>query len=282
MMISTDSAMFLTKFDAVPALTQRHPSRIYKPWAHCSATEIRHTLSRLPIPIRFVPPTTAQFFGKIQSTPCVAMNFSGSSSSNADSNPAHEVTELLRRHRNGDLAAYERVIALMYPDLRRLAEQRMRAERANHTLQPTALVNEFFIEMATREGQIWNNRSHFLAAASKAMRRCLIDHARARNAQKRGGSSIPVVLDWEAPAVDANFASLLELNDLLDRLAQEEPRMAGVAEMHCFGGLTCDEIGEVLGIDGRTVRRDWKVAKAWLRGQLQRGTSDVRRGMGTS
>jgi RNA polymerase sigma factor (TIGR02999 family) len=218
----------------------------------------------------------AHFFGIMLGTSYVAMG----SPSNADST-AHEVTELLRRHGNGDLSAYERVIALMYPDLKRLAEQRMRAERADHTLQPTALVNEFFIEMATREGQIWNNRSHFLAAASNAMRRYLIDHARARNAQKRGGSSTPVVLDWEAPSTGANFLSLLELNDLLDRLAQEEPRMARVAEMHCFGGLTCDEIGEVLGVDGRTVRRDWKVAKAWLRGQLQRGTSDVRHGMGT-
>jgi RNA polymerase sigma factor (TIGR02999 family) len=209
------------------------------------------------------------------------MKSSGFFSGNADSN-ALEVTDLLRRYGSGDVAAYERAVALMYPDLRRLAERRMRAERSSHTLQPTALVNEFFLEMAAREGQIWNSRSHFLAAASKAMRRCLIDHARSRNAQKRGGASRPIVLDWEVPSADADFAGLLELNDLLERLAQEEPRMAGVAEMHCFGGLTCDEIGEILGIDGRTVRRDWKVAKAWLRGQLKRGTSDVRRGMGTS
>lgn len=210
------------------------------------------------------------------------MNSKASHPINVSADTSVDVTELLRRCGNGHPAAYEQVIAVMYPDLRRIATRRMRTERADHTLQPTALVNEFFLEIATRDGQIWKNRRHFLAAASKAMRRFLIDHARARNAQKRGGASTPVVLDWDAPAIEGNFAGLLELNDLLDRLATEEPRMANVAEMHCFGGLTCDEIGDVLKIDGRTVRRDWRVAKAWLRSQLTKGKSDVRRGMGTS
>jgi RNA polymerase sigma factor (TIGR02999 family) len=114
------------------------------------------------------------------------------------------------------------------------------------------------------------------------MRRFLIDHARARNSQKRGGGATQAVLSWDAPAVEGNFAGLLELNDLLDRLAKEEPRMADVAEMRCFGGLTCEEIGDVLDVDGRTVRRDWKVAKAWLRSHVTKGTPYVQRGVGAS
>lgn len=194
----------------------------------------------------------------------------------SDAGTAIEVTELLRRYGNGDREAYELAIALMYPDLRRLADRRMRSERAYHTLQPTALINEFFLQMAACEGKIWNSRSHFLAVASRAMRRCLIDHARARNAQKRVASTPVVVLEWDVPSADAGFAGLIELDDLLDRLAGEDPRMASVAEMRCFGGLTCNEIGNVLGVDERTVRRDWRVGKAWLRGQLQKGASNVR------
>jgi RNA polymerase sigma-70 factor (ECF subfamily) len=184
-----------------------------------------------------------------------------------------EVTDLLHQFSCGDQEARDRLVALVYPELRRLAERHMRSERRDHTLQTTALINEFFLDMARQEHQVWNNRSHFLAAASRAMRRLLVDHARARNAAKRGGPAARADIDPDTFPTAAEFPAVLELNELLDRLAAEEPRMARVVEMRCFGGLTCKEAGDVLGIDERTAKRDWKVAKAWLNGQLRRSSS---------
>jgi RNA polymerase sigma factor (TIGR02999 family) len=179
-----------------------------------------------------------------------------------------DVTVLLQRIAAGESAAYGQLIDLIYPDLKRIAELRMRSERIDHTLQPSALVNEFFLEMARDQAMGWRDRAHFLAVASQAMRRFLIDHARAHNAQRRGGKQERVLLQdaalWKEP-VDA-----VVMGDLLERLASEEPRMAKVVDMRCFGGLTHAEIGEVLGIDERTAKRDWQVARAWLKSHLEK------------
>jgi RNA polymerase sigma factor (TIGR02999 family) len=157
----------------------------------------------------------------------------------------------------------------MYPELKRIAEAQMRRERVDHTLQPTALVNELFLEIVQAHAARWQDRNHFLAVASQAMRRFLIDHARAHTAARRGGNSIKLRLtDLDLP-VDGVFDST-GIGELLDRLAREEPRMARVVEMHCFGGLNFAEIAEVLDINERTAKRDWQVARAWLYGHLRK------------
>jgi RNA polymerase sigma-70 factor, ECF subfamily len=174
-----------------------------------------------------------------------------------------------------DDATRAQLVESVYPQLKHIAEQHMRGERRDHTLQPTALVNEFFLVLARQRRFSVNGRAHFLAIASRAMRRLLIDHARSRGAQRHGGAMINVQLGpTDLPAGDAAF-DMLELDELLDRLSGEEPRMAKVVELKCFGGLTFSEIAQVLSIDERTAKRDWQVARAWLFGHLNRGKSDV-------
>jgi RNA polymerase sigma-70 factor, ECF subfamily len=184
--------------------------------------------------------------------------------------PAGEITLLLQRWADGQAEAADELFEALYPELRRLADSRMRSERADHTLQPTALVNEFFLRIARQKHFAWRNRAHFLAVASRAMRRLLIDYARARNSDKRGSGAILLNLQDFAASVQVHHVDALEFDELLQRLAAEEPRMAQVTEMRCFGGLTNAEIGEALGIDERTVKRDWEVARAWLRGKLSK------------
>ena len=183
-----------------------------------------------------------------------------------------EVTVLLKKVVGGELDARNRLVDLLYPELKRLAEQRMRSERPDHTLQPSALVNEFFLEIVRVKGINWRDRAHFLAVASQAMKRFLIDYARAHNAGRRGGGKAAVQLQdfgVKSKVVDAAL-----LCDLLDRMAIEEPRMAMVLDLRCFGGLTHAEIGLALGIDERTSKRDWQVAQAWLRAQLTKPVSN--------
>ena len=182
-----------------------------------------------------------------------------------------EVTALLRHFRTDEPDAQAELIARMYPELKRIAQGRMRSERSDHTLQPTALVNEFFLQMAKQQDFVWRNRSHFLAVASKAMQRLLIDYSRAHDAAKRGGGLPKLQLDDLMLPEHGNVYDIVEINDVLQRLSNEEPRMAQVVEMRCFGGLTNQEIAETLGIDERTVKRDWQVARAWLFGQLRKG-----------
>lgn len=165
-------------------------------------------------------------------------------------------------------AARNDLLTSLYPELKRIAEQRMRFERADHTLQPTALVSEIFVEFAKQAEFSVNDRAHFLAVASQAMRRLLIDHARSRAAEKRGGGWLRLQLDGLDIPGRANEFDAIEIDDLLTKLAAEDPRMAKVLEMHCFGGLTFPEIGEALGVHEKTAKRDWQVAKAWLFGQL--------------
>ena len=168
--------------------------------------------------------------------------------------------------------ARERVVTLLYPDLKRIADAHMRRERPDHTLQATALVNEFFVEFARHPGVLARHRAQFLMVASLAMRRCLVDHARSRRRVKRGGALARVDLDAvearvEGAAVDP--VEILEVDQLLEKLAHEDPRMARIVELRYFGGLTNAEVAEVVGVHERTVKRDWQVARAWLYGQLR-------------
>jgi RNA polymerase sigma factor (TIGR02999 family) len=144
----------------------------------------------------------------------------------------------------------------------------LRRERPNHTLEPAALVNEFFLYLARNMDTKWESRQHFMAAASQQMRHLLVDYARARRSTKRGGDLQRADLDVDKAGFSHDPAQFLQVDRLLTKLATREPRMAKVVEMRCFGGLTHGEIAEVLEVDERTVKRDWAVAKAWLEKKL--------------
>jgi RNA polymerase sigma factor (TIGR02999 family) len=165
-----------------------------------------------------------------------------------------------------------RLADVLYPELKRIARARMRGERADHTLQPTALVNELYLQLLQRSDVQWTSREHFLLSASKAMSHLLVDHARARSADKRGGGWIRWEFDELATggSCDASL-SAVEVDDLLSRLAAKEPRMAEIVRLKFFLGLNTGEIGKILDIDERTVKRDWALAREWLRGHLRSG-----------
>jgi RNA polymerase sigma factor (TIGR02999 family) len=180
-----------------------------------------------------------------------------------------QVTALLQRMREGDSAASEELMPLMYHELHRVAARYLRRERPDHTLQPTALVNEAYLKLFAGGAPQLVDRAHFLALASQVMRRILVDHARSRNSDKRGGEVLHVTLN---PAVFGEGAApevrLLELDIALDALASEEPRLARAVELHYFGGLTAEEAAEVTGRTVHSARHDLRFAHAWLRRRL--------------
>jgi RNA polymerase sigma factor (TIGR02999 family) len=178
-----------------------------------------------------------------------------------------------------DPDARDRVITLLYPELRRIAEAHMRRERHDHTLQATALVSEFFVHIARTPAFTTRTKAQFLMVASVAMRRLLVDYARARKAEKRGGQFVRVDIESADPSQSRNFEHLLAIDDLLSRLADSDPRMAQIVELRFFGGLTGAEIAEALGVHERTVKRDWQVARAWLYSQLRRDGDDAPPGL---
>jgi RNA polymerase sigma-70 factor, ECF subfamily len=180
-----------------------------------------------------------------------------------------EVTQLLSRWNIGDPAEHGRLLHLVYPELKRIAEFRMRRERWDHTLQATALVNEFIAQLYANPQLELKDRKHLLSAASQAMRHILVDYARTQQAGKRGGQLQKIPLEGVKAADSNRFCDILELNELLDLLAKEEPRMARVVELRYFGGLSNSEIADVLQLTERTVKRDWQVARAWLYAQLR-------------
>ncbi len=175
-----------------------------------------------------------------------------------------EVTLLLQDVRNGDLGAEERLIAVVYKELRRLAASYLRKEAQDHTLQPTALVHEAYLRLTRMEQMDWQSRSHFFGVAAKLMRNILVDHARAHHAEKRGGSYKIIGLDEAFAASPGRAPEILALDEALDRLAKFDPRQCRIVELRFFSGLNEEETGEVLGVSSRTVKRDWRAAKAWL------------------
>jgi len=180
------------------------------------------------------------------------------------------VTRLLREARAGDANALDQVFSETYAELRSIAARHFRGERSDHTLQPTALLHEAVLRLFGGQAPTFEDRSHFLRAASRAMRHALVDHARARSAAKRGGGvEITQIQDVEDPG--ASPLDVLELNDALHRLAQADPRCAQVVEMKFFVGLEVEEIAEVLGISTATVKRDWRFARSWLAQELGGG-----------
>jgi len=185
------------------------------------------------------------------------------------------VTGLLVRWRNGDRKAFDELVDLLYDDLRQRARRRMKGERAASTLETTELVHEAFVRLVGNDAS-WQDRAHFLAAASRQMRLILVDRARARLAEKRGGGQIRVSLDEQAMGAGSRSAEVLELDQALNRLAENDARKARVVELHVFGGMTYKEVGEVLGVSDATARLDFRVAKAWLRSELGREERDDR------
>lgn len=184
------------------------------------------------------------------------------------SNAAPEVTHLLHRWQQGDDAALDRLMPLVYDELRRQAHRHMRGERQGHTLGTTALVHEAFLHLGGQPADPWQNRAHFVAIASRVMRRVLIWYARKRNAAKRGGGAHPVTLDEEILLTDSRLDELLALDEALARLEAMDERLCRVVECRHFGGLSVVETGEALGISPATVKRDWQTARAWLRREL--------------
>ncbi|MBZ5583947.1 MAG: sigma-70 family RNA polymerase sigma factor [Acidobacteriia bacterium] len=179
-----------------------------------------------------------------------------------------EITMLLAEMGEGKSEALPKLIPLVYQELKRLAARFLRDEREGHTLQPTALVNEAYLRLAGQTAG-WQNRAHFMAVAGQVMRRILVDYARRRVADKRGGGEMPLDLDQCEFRVDAGESEeLLAVDDALSRLAALDPQQARVVEMRYFGGMTVEETARALAISPRTVKREWAMAKAWLRVEM--------------
>ena len=186
--------------------------------------------------------------------------------------PLHEVTQLLIAWRNGDRAAFDQLIPLVEADLRRLARVRLKGERRDHTLQPSALVNETYLRLINEKAVDWQDRAHFFAIASDRMREILVDYARRRASAKRGGHTIRVSLTDADQLADESLPEIIAVDEALKTLAAADARQARIVVLRYFGGLTEEEVAAVLNLSARTVRREWKSARAWLYSQLRTST----------
>ena len=181
-----------------------------------------------------------------------------------------EITEMLAQIRHGSPDAYDRLVPLVYRELRRIAGAHMKRESATHSLQPTALVHEAYLRLVNVTQVEWQDRAHFFSVASTLMRRILVDYSRARRARKRGSKDQILSLDEELIPSTCRPSEICDLDEALTRLAEIGQRPAKIVEMRFFAGMTEEEIGNVLGISARTVKRDWRMAKAWLFSELKR------------
>ena len=182
----------------------------------------------------------------------------------------HTVTKMLQEWSvSGDRAALDKLIPIVYDELRRQASRYLQRERQGHTLQTTGLVHEAYVRLIDQAGVRWQNRAHFFAIAAEMMRRILVDHARRRGAAKRGGDAVKITLDEALNASTERDLDLIAVDEVLTRLAALDQQQARVVELRFFGGLNVEETSEVLGISERTVKRDWQVAKAWIRRELR-------------
>jgi len=179
-----------------------------------------------------------------------------------------EITRLLAAWGDGDESALSDLTPLVYEELHRLAHHYMSGERVGHTLQTTALVNEAYLRLIDWKNVRWQNRAHFFAVSAQLMRRILVDFARTRGYQKRGGGARPVTLDDAALVADDNGTDMVALDEALTALAELDARQSRVVELRFFGGLSVEETAEVLKISPGTVRRDWSLARAWLHREL--------------
>jgi RNA polymerase sigma factor (TIGR02999 family) len=183
------------------------------------------------------------------------------------------VTQLLVDWGNGNQAALEMLMPLVYEELHRLARRHIGRERPGHTLQTSALVNEAYLRLVDQRNVHWQNRTHFFSIASRLMRRILVDHARSRHFVKRGGGLRRVSLDEAAVVSQNRAADLIALDDALTNLAAVDPRKCQVVELRFFGGLSVEEIATIVGVSPVTVMRDWSTAKAWLHRAIEKGVA---------
>jgi len=186
------------------------------------------------------------------------------------SEPPQEVTLLLKKWRAGEQRALDELIPLLQSELRNLAGGYLRKERADHTLQPTALVNEAYMRLVDQNRVQWQDRAHFIGIAAQMMRRILVDHARQRRAEKRGGMVTKVTFDEAIDSPEDRGVDVEALDEALTRLAAFDERLAKVVEARFFGGLSIDETAKVIGISPATVKREWATAKAWLYRELRK------------
>jgi RNA polymerase sigma factor (TIGR02999 family) len=180
-----------------------------------------------------------------------------------------EVTRMLIEWSNGERGALDKLIPLVYGELRQIAAGVLRRERPDHTLQPTALVHEAYLRLIDQRNVNWQNRAHFFAIAAQAMRRIIVDHARRHNAVKRGGDNLRVELDEAQSQPGPLDVDVLKLDDALTALAAFDPQQSRIVELRFFGGLSIEETAEVIGISPATVKRDWSMAKAWLHREME-------------
>ncbi len=178
------------------------------------------------------------------------------------------VTELLLAYRNGDREAFDRIVPLLYDDLRKIAHWQLRRGRSTPTMGTTVLVHEIYLKMADQKRLNANDRGHFLAISAHAMRQVMADHARRRTAAKRGGAEDPIPMDEAPQLADAEARELLEVDQALERLSLHDERMASIVECRFFAGYTEEETAEALNTSVRTVQRSWMKARAWLREEL--------------
>ena len=181
---------------------------------------------------------------------------------------SQNITHLLKEWSDGDQRALDRLTPLVYEELRQQAARYLRRERAGHSLQATALIHEAFLRLIDVKDVRWQNRAHFFAIAANLMRRILVDHARRRDAEKRGGSQILLTLDDAFAAAEQPDVDLLAIDEALNRLAIIDAQQARVVELRFFSGLTVEETAAALGVSPKTVKRDWSVARAWLRREI--------------
>ena len=179
------------------------------------------------------------------------------------------ITALLLQWGKGDVVARERLIPLVHQELHQIARRCMAGERVGHSLQATALVNEAYVRLVDGKAVAWQDRAHFLAVSARVMRRILVDHARARHAQKRGGEGARVTFDEALVVTDEPRQNFVALDDALEALAKFDERKSRVVELRFFGGLSVEETASVLNVSADTVMRDWRLAKAWLQGEMR-------------
>jgi RNA polymerase sigma factor (TIGR02999 family) len=183
-----------------------------------------------------------------------------------------QVTELLHRWVGGDEKAKDALVPLVYDELRRVARRCLIGQRPDHTLQSTALVHEVYLRLVSQESVRWENRIHFFAVAAQQMRRILVDHARKKGAEKRGGGRVTVTLNEQLTPATQRELDVIALDDALNELSRMNPQHSRIVEMRFFAGLSIEEAAQALGVSPATVKRDWTVARAWLYRELTRST----------
>jgi len=185
-----------------------------------------------------------------------------------ENNDSHQITSLLAEWGNGDQTALEHLMPLVYDELRRMARRFMRRQSAGHTFQTTELIHEAYLKLARSEDQSWQNRAHFFGVAAQAMRHILVDYARSKHSQKRGGWQEKVTLDESFPVAANGSNEMLRQDEAMNQLAVLDARKCRVVELKYFGGLTNEEIAEVLKVSPETVKRDWRFSRTWLLREL--------------